>query len=54
MIGRADIEGSKRNVAMNACAVPQEQLCLPVGEGARQGREGEYRDAPSSVQLRCY
>ena len=39
---------------MNACAVPQGQLGLLVGEGARQGWEREYRDAPSSVQLRRY
>ena len=30
MIGRADIEGSKGNVAMNACTVTQALLCLSV------------------------
>ena len=33
MIERASIEGSKSNVAMNARAVPQRQLCLWGGEG---------------------
>ena len=32
-IGRADIEGSKTNVAMNACSATQAKLCLwVVGE----------------------
>ena len=33
MIGRADIEGSKSNVAMNACAVPHASYACGVGKG---------------------
>ena len=33
MIERADIEGSKSNVAMNACAVPHASYACGVGKG---------------------
>ena len=39
MIGRADIEGLKSNVAMNACAASQ--ACYACGGG---GGEGGYNE----------
>ena len=53
MIGRADIEGSKSNVAMSACAVTQASyacgvcVCVCVwGGGVRHGPGGWVKDAP--------
>ena len=52
MIGRADIEGSKSNVAMSACAVTQASyacgVCVCVwggggGGGLGMGQEGGLR-----------
>ena len=40
MIGRADIEGSKGNVSMNACTATQALLCLSVMGKVMQGRGG--------------
>ena len=45
MIGRADIEGSKSNVAMNACAATQATYRCGLWEGSGMGREGGYEDA---------
>ena len=54
MIGRADIEGSKSNVAMSACAVTEASyacgVCVCVGGGGggrvRHGPGGWVKDAP--------
>ena len=53
MIGRADIEGSKSNVAMSACAVTQASyacgVCVLGGGGGgrvRHGPGGWVKDAP--------
>ena len=54
MIGRANVEGSKSNDAMNACAVPHASYACGLGIGIEQGREGGSNDAPSSNQLGCY
>ena len=45
MIGRADIEESKSNVAMNAWAATEAQLCLWGGRGWKKwaGRVGHRR-----------
>ena len=45
MIERADIEGSKSNVALNACAVPHASYACGVGKG---------KAGPESDRLRCY
>ena len=46
MIGGADIEGSKSNVAMNACPVLQASYAYGVGVGVViMGQEGGYEDA---------
>ena len=49
-IGRADIEGSKSKVAMNACAATQAWLSLWVMGGLGRGQEGGYQD----VLLKIY
>ena len=54
MIGTANIEGSKSNDAMNACAVPHASYACGLGIGVEQGREGGSSDAPLSNQLGCY
>ena len=46
MIGTADIEGSKSNVAVNACTATQAWLFLWVMGGLGRGWEGGYQDAP--------
>ena len=51
MIGRADIEGSKSNVAMNACAATQAWLSLWVMGGLGRGQEGGYQDAPLKIYI---
>ena len=45
MIGRADIEGSKSNVAMNACAATQAGYACRLWGVAIMGREGGSNDA---------
>ena len=48
MIGRADIEGSKSNVAMNSCTVSQTSYPCGFLEGSYRagGGGGGYEDAP--------
>ena len=46
MIGRADIERSKSNVAMNACAATQAWLSLWVMGGLGRGQVCGYQDTP--------
>ena len=41
MIGTADIEGSKSNVAMNAWAATEAQLCLWGGRGVEKRTLGK-------------
>ena len=46
MIGRADIKGSKSNVAMNACTATQVRVSLwGMGKLDRDQKRG-YQDAP--------
>ena len=51
MIGRADIEGSKSNVAMNACAATQAWLFLWVMGGLGRGQVGRYQDTPLKIYI---
>ena len=51
MTGRANIKGSKSNVAMNACAATQAWLSLwVIGEFGR-GSKGGYQDAPLKIYI---
>ena len=51
MIGSADIEGSKRNVVMNASTATQAWLSLWVMGGLGRGRKGGYQDAPLKIYI---
>ena len=51
MIGRADIGGSKSNVAMNACAASQTWLSLWVIGGLGRDKEGGYQDVPLKIYI---
>ena len=50
MIGRANIEGSKSNVAMNACTATETSYACGVWEGVSHGPGGWFKDAPYSDQ----
>ena len=52
MIGRADIEESESNVAMNACAAIQAWLSLWVMGGLGRRWEGGYQDASLKIHIR--
>ena len=52
MIRRADIEGSKTNVAMIACAATQAWLSLRFMGGLGRGQDGGYQDAPLKICIK--
>ena len=56
MIGRADIEGSKSNVAMNTCALccSTSQLCLWVVGGGHHGLGVGQMTQLSITKGECY
>ena len=49
MIGRAEIIGTKSNVAMKACAATQAQVSLWVMGRLGRSWKGEYQDAPLQI-----
>ena len=51
MIGRADIEGSKSNITINACAAAQAWLSLWVMGGLGRDPEDGYQDAPLKIYI---
>ena len=51
MIGRDDVEGSKSNVAMDACSATQAWLSLWVMGRMSTGWEGGYQDAPLKIYI---
>ena len=51
MIGRAEIEGSKSNITINACGAAQAWLSLWVMGGLGRDPEGGYQDAPLKIYI---